>query len=247
MNVCLWHVFNIPHKNTTASLRNEIWWKWARCNYNVAFFLFIQWHLHKSLPTSSTHSDLCVSIPACFESYNKKWKITPACSATCTCHSFYFVQLLFMVVKRWGRGWWMNVDVIKQFSVCLKVCNFQPLPPHRHHYTEASKLLPFTRHENKNYFPIFLSCHPPFFLCKRQLPRMENKEEKSCCFFTSSKDCILFFVSVVFGTIFFIYACLYFLFPLTHRFQNLFFVYLKPPAFILHNSPSSIPHSSKKK
>lgn len=140
---------------------------------------FIQWHLHKSLPTSSTHSDLCVSIPACFESYNKKWKITPACSATCTCHSFYFVQLLFMVVKRWGRGWWMNVDVIKQFSVCLKVCNFQPLPPHRHHYTEASKLLPFTRHENKNYFLIFL---PPPALFSLQKTIAKDRIRKMLSF-----------------------------------------------------------------
>lgn len=98
----------------------------------------------------------------------------------------------------------MNVDVIKQFSVCLKVLQLST-PASSASSSSYSKLLPFTRHENKNYFPIFLSCHPPFLFCKRQLPRMENEEEKSCCFTTtSSKDCVLFCECCFWHTFFYI-------------------------------------------
>jgi hypothetical protein len=62
----------------------------------------------------------------------------------------------------------MNVDVIKQFSVCLKVCNFQPLP--------ACRRLPHVAFLQDMKIKIIFSFffrHPPFFHCKRQLPRIE--------------------------------------------------------------------------
>lgn len=251
MNVCLWHVLNTPRtlSLSLSKTQQQVWgMKYDGNERDVIIMLpfFIHSMAFAKVITNFFHTaanDLCVcQFQYVLRRIIKNERSPPR--AQLRALAIRFISCSYYIHGWWrgGRGWWMNVDVIKQFSVCLKVCNFQPLP-HRHLHT-GSKLLPFTRHENKNYFPIFLSCHPPFFSAKDNCQGWKMKKKNPVAS-SRRRRIVFYFVSVVFGTIFF-YICMsiFSLFPLSkfilrlHKTSSLF--------FILHNSPSSIPHSKKK-
>lgn len=100
------------------------------------------------------------------------WKITPACQLRALAIHFCCNHLS----REREREWWMNVDVIKQFSVCLKVCNFNP----------CACCLAYMK--IKIIFPFFFS-HPPFFAakdncqgCRENSPPVASVLGECCCF-----------------------------------------------------------------